>query len=238
MSTQGPSLSDRDLRRAWESAAGDDGATAGDAAGCPAADRVWAAAHGELGPAETREVVDHVAACPACAEAWRLARHLGAEEARTAAAPADLSRARSARNARPWALAAVAAALVAVLGIGFQQLRTPPPAELRGGDGAAFRSLVADGATLPRERFELAWEPVAGAVEYDLRLTTAELAPVASRRGLEEPRYVVPAERLAGLDGGSRLYWQVEAVLEDGGRVVSPAWEVTIAGRAEGRSPP
>lgn len=238
MSARGPSLSDRDLRRAWESAADGDGVTAADAAGCPAADRLWAAANRELGPAETRDVVDHVAVCPACAEAWRLARHLGQDAAATAMAPAGAPRFRPARNARPWALAAVAAALVAVLGIGFQQLRTPAPAELRGGDGAALRPRVADGAALPRDRFELAWEPVAGAVEYDLRVTTAELAPVASRRGLEEPRYRVPPERLAALADGSRLYWQVEAALEDGGREVSPAWEVTIAAETEGRPPP
>jgi hypothetical protein len=76
---------------------------------------------------------------------------------------------------------------------------------------------------------------VPGAAEYDLRVTTADLVPVETRRGLDSPRYRVPPERLARLDDGSRLYWQVEVVLEDGDREASPAWEVVLA--PEGRSP-
>lgn len=231
---RGGGFSDRELRAAWESAAAGGAASAETADGCPAADRVWAAAHGELGPAETREVVDHVAACPACAEAWRLARHLGADEAGAAAAARAAGRTHHAHASRPWWLAAVAAMLVAMIGIG-TRVWSPGPAEFRGGDGAAVRPLVADGVELPRDRFELAWEPVPGAAEYDLRVTTADLVPVETRRGLDSPRYRVPPERLARLDDGSRLYWQVEVVLEDGDREASPAWEVVLA--PEGRSP-
>jgi len=41
--------------------------------GCPPAEDVWDALHGGLAPRRRREVVDHTAACPLCAEAWRLA---------------------------------------------------------------------------------------------------------------------------------------------------------------------
>lgn len=44
-----------------------------DLVACPPAAVLWDAVHGAL-PAERRaELVDHVAVCPMCAEAWRLA---------------------------------------------------------------------------------------------------------------------------------------------------------------------
>jgi hypothetical protein len=239
-------LTDDELRAAWRSDA-DGGRTPADPAACPGPERIWAAVHGELGPAETRRVVDHLVGCAECAEAWRLARHIG----QGAAVPAAARRARAAGSSprRPWWLAAVAAVLVAAIGIGTRDLWLPGGETFRGNGSAAIRPLVADGAELPRDRFELAWEAVPGAVEYDLRLTTAELAPVVNRQGLDLPRYRVPAERLDALGDGSRLYWQVEAVLEDGERAVSPSWAVVLgspaggggdgrSGTASGRSPP
>lgn len=41
---------------------------------CPAPGVLLDAILGVSGPAERREAVDHVAGCPSCAEAWRLAR--------------------------------------------------------------------------------------------------------------------------------------------------------------------
>lgn len=235
-----PTLSDDDLRAGWEAAAGGDTATVDAGAACPSPERIWAAAHGELGPVEAREVVDHMAACPACAEAWRLARRLGAATAPAARTLELRDRAAAARPSpgRPWWLAAVAAALVATLGIGLREVWMPDgPATFRGSETATVRPLVADGATLPRDRFELAWEAVPEALEYDLRLTTADLVPMEVRRGLDAPRHRVPPERLAALDAGSRLFWQVEVVLADGGREISPSFEVVL-GPPAGRAPP
>lgn len=44
-----------------------------DMIGCPPAEDVWDAFHGVLAPERRRQVVDHTATCPMCAEAWRLA---------------------------------------------------------------------------------------------------------------------------------------------------------------------
>lgn len=237
-----PRLTDDDLRQGWEAAAhdGEAAATADstpDASACPDPALLWDAAHGELDPAETRAVVDHVAVCPACAEAWRLARHLDAT-AGADAVPAVLERpARPAASRRPWWLAAVAAVLVATVGIGLRDVWMPAgPSTFRGGDGATVHPRIADGAALPHDDFELAWEPVADAVEYDLRLTTDALEPVALRRGLEDPSYRVPPERLADLPDGALLFWQVEVVLAGGEREVSPTFEVRL--ESAGRSPP
>jgi hypothetical protein len=46
-------------------------------AACPAPERLWAGARGELTPAEVPTLVSHVADCGACAEAWRIARDFG-----------------------------------------------------------------------------------------------------------------------------------------------------------------
>jgi len=41
---------------------------------CPTAERLLEAYHRQLDQDEMNEVVDHIAICPVCAEAWRLAR--------------------------------------------------------------------------------------------------------------------------------------------------------------------
>ena len=40
---------------------------------CPAAERLLDAASGDTTPTQRKDVVDHLAACPVCAELWRLA---------------------------------------------------------------------------------------------------------------------------------------------------------------------
>ncbi|MCA9488952.1 MAG: hypothetical protein KC621_03495 [Myxococcales bacterium] len=44
-----------------------------DMVACPPADAVWDAIHGAVTPEERQRIVDHIAVCPMCAEAWRLA---------------------------------------------------------------------------------------------------------------------------------------------------------------------
>lgn len=41
---------------------------------CPAPEQLLDGASGELSPEDTDTVIDHIAACPSCADAWRLAR--------------------------------------------------------------------------------------------------------------------------------------------------------------------
>lgn len=51
---------------------------------CPAPEKIWAAVHMELPQSERRELVDHLASCPFCAEDWRIAWQLSEEERKTA----------------------------------------------------------------------------------------------------------------------------------------------------------
>src|SRR4029453_10866623 len=56
------------------------GADAGVREDCPPAERIWAAISRELSAGERAAIVDHLAVCPTCAEAWRLAMALGQEQ--------------------------------------------------------------------------------------------------------------------------------------------------------------
>lgn len=62
-------LDDDDTLRFWFASAL---AGAGAAEGCPAPERLVDAADGRLAPDDAAVVVDHVGACPVCAEGWRL----------------------------------------------------------------------------------------------------------------------------------------------------------------------
>jgi hypothetical protein len=97
---------------------------------CPGAERIWDALRMELPPVERAEIVDHLAGCPTCAEAWRLAMELGSAKGAV-----------TAPKAPSWSLAVLAAAAVLVLAAGAAilwrqapvavgpdpQAATPPP---------------------------------------------------------------------------------------------------------------
>jgi hypothetical protein len=209
------------------------GSAAAPVGACPEPERLWAAVRGELPPAEMREVLDHVAACPACAEDWRLAAELAGRDAGVRPV-ADLADFAARRRTRPlWtALAAAAAVSFLAVGLYFQQARDAglrPPAEYRGGEGVAVRALDAQKA-LSRGAARLRWQldPPAPGARYDVRVTTEELAPIAEASGLAEPELVVPAESLAALPSGARLLWRVEAVLPGGERVASKTFTVRL----------
>jgi hypothetical protein len=91
---------------------------------CPPAVRIWEAANGQLDPGDAAVVVDHVASCGACAEAWRIARELEAEEAGAGLIPFPNKR----RMSAVWPLLAAAATLVLAIGAWPLLRGTPAPA--------------------------------------------------------------------------------------------------------------
>jgi hypothetical protein len=97
---------------------------------CPPAARVWEAANGQLEPGDAAAVVDHVATCGACAEAWRIARELETEEAGAGPIPFPDKRRTSAVSAvsAVWPLLAAAATLVLAIGAWPLLRGTPAPA--------------------------------------------------------------------------------------------------------------
>jgi hypothetical protein len=185
-----------------------------DPASCPTPETLWSAVRGELPAEQMREVVDHVAACAACAEDWRLAAELVRQEEKAATVPGKVIPGRFGR----WRPLAAAAALAAGLLIAVGVYRTQPVQEptYREVQHAGIRSLLPEGQALPRQAAVLRWSPLAGAVSYEVQVSTEDLRTVATAKGQTATEYRVPESALAGLPSGARLLWQVDAVRPDG----------------------
>lgn len=181
---------------------------------CPPPERIFDAATGRADPSERTRTVDHVSACAACAEAWRLA---------LAFEGAPLPR------RQPWkGPVPLAAAAVLVLAVGVTQLMPPAPSPYRDGGGARPESALAV-ERLPREAFVLRWSLPDGYTTRAVRVLRPDLEPLHLTQNPSGNSLRVPAEALAGLPSGSLVLWQVEAEGPDGGVVNSATWRIGIA---------
>jgi hypothetical protein len=215
-------IDDRDaaLRDAFAAAAEE----APPAAGCPDPDRLWAGARGELDPEDAGALVRHTATCPACAEAWRLARELPPP-----ADVVDLAAARPRRRGTVWfaASAVLAAAAAVLLYLRFRGGGGDERSEYRGG-APEIRLLVAPGTELARDQVVLRWAPAGEGARYDVHLLTAELQPLDRALDIGTTSHPVPAARLSAVPPGAELYWRVEAVLPGGRRLASPTGRIRL----------
>lgn len=228
------------LQQAWRERA----ATGRPGTDCPDPEAIWEALRGGLGEREAGRIVRHTASCPACAEAWRLAREMGAMEARSAGEPAvvrvrfDRRDRRAPRLLMPLALAA---GLALLLGIGAavvfmgQEPEDPgvdpgksPGVVMRTTGTESIRPKISEDMPLPKDAFRLAWSPGPEGTRYTVRITTRELETVHLAEGLSSNEHTVPATVLDDLAPGTRLLWQVQAFYPDGRRVTSPTFFVTI----------
>ncbi|HMF07540.1 MAG TPA: hypothetical protein VKJ00_00310 [Thermoanaerobaculia bacterium] len=196
---------------------------------CPQAAEIWDAAQGHLSPSRLAKIVDHLAACMACREAWRLASDLQ-ESASQARAPEVI---RPAANAWwPWAAAAAAAAVLVVAfalpGWGTLGRRPRPGAPLRGSVTAELQSLISETDLQPRNHLLLRWSPADRGARYRVHVTTRDLTEVAGAAGLDAPEFVVPEKSLASLPPKATLLWQVSATLPDGRSITSPTFVVRV----------
>ena len=201
----GQELSDQRLREALVEVAG----AAGDGTDCPPPERLWRAGRGKLAPAETEAVVLHVARCPSCGMALRIAHDLSPRRR-----PASrLS------GPRGWMGLAAAAVLIVAAGVGIRYLPRligEPAPTYRAQESEPLRSMLDDGAVLPRDAFVLRWEAGPEGTLYEVQVATETLDPVARKMGLRTNEFRVPAESLDRLPSGSRVVWQVTASLPDG----------------------
>ena len=193
----------RRLREAFAATSPEDLATAD----CPPAERIWEAVTGELGPAEARQMLHHVASCPVCTEAWRLASEIeGGQERAQTATPRPVQK----RRAPRWGfIAAAAAAVLAVVVIGenFNDFSTVSTAR----SGAPEElSLLTEGTTLTRSSCQARWLGVEGAT-YDVQVLTESLEVLAERKQLRIPEFTVPAELFEGLAPDKALLLRIEA---------------------------
>jgi hypothetical protein len=210
------------LRRAFSEPAG----PAPDPAACPPADRILLAVRGELPPDGMRQIVEHMAACSACAEDWRLAMAFE-EESRIVPDRAYEPTRSVAARLRPWLTAVAAVLVLTVAGIEMRNQTQKPP--VYRGNGQTVESALPAGAALPRERFVLDWKPVSGAATYDLVVTTSDLSrTIADLPGLTKTEYQVPAAGLAGLPSGTEIGWKVTPVFPDGGTLQARTFKTKI----------
>lgn len=191
-----------------------------------APETIWDAVQGKLPADVVRESVQHVATCSTCAEEWRLARALNEQQEQETAVPlpAPLRFTPRQRQWRNWGLAAAAALALSVVGV--QWFQKPP--EYRG-QQAAVHSQVAEGKSLPRERFLLKWSvPTPAGATYGVQVSTEDLRVVASAEGLKVTEYQVPAKALSGLPAGAKLFWKVDADLPSGSHLTSPTFVTAV----------
>lgn len=195
-------------------------------AACPQPEKIWEAVRGELPPAQARTVVEHMAACPSCAEDWRLAVALQ-KPATASNVISAAERFSVGRRLRNWGLAAAAVLALAVVGVQLVPRGDVPPTYR--GNEVTIQSLVDEGQALPRQQFLLRWSaPETPGATYDVEVSTEDLRVVATGDDLREPRFLVPAHALAGLPPGARLMWKVDAELPQGGRVTSTTFFTTV----------
>jgi len=208
---------------------------------CPAPERIWDALDGALDPEELRDVVDHVAVCPACAAEWRLAAAFqgelsdGATGAQESALPGSDDRvaARGQRvQIRSWlATAAVAILALGVGGIWWSSSRSGSAGNegapvYRQGTEQRIDSLLPEDRPLPRDQAILRWTPGPEGSTYDVLVSTSDVTAeaIAEAAGLTKPSYQISADALADLPAGAEILWQVEAITPTGKRIASPTF--------------
>jgi hypothetical protein len=187
---------------------------------CPPAERFLAAVRGELPPAELRDLVEHVAACPACAEDWRLAVALEQPEAapsERARSPVAILARRRFRRVAAWCASAAAALALLVGGLLW---RMPEPAAVL--RGAEEGPKLLSPYTLSRESCVLRWSAVRGATTYDVDVHTGKGRSVERATRLAATQYRIPPNHLANIPAGTELAWRVTANLPGGRHRSSP----------------
>lgn len=200
---------DASLREAWATLGHSPPATP-----CPDAAELFDAANGGLSAMERAAVIDHIAVCGPCSEAWRIACSVGNHEEKPAT------------NVRSFGVMAVAAlAMAAALVLTMRVQENPWRATTV--DGQVVAS-IAEGAALDRASFRLAWVGGATGERYVVHISNANLDPLHRSDPVATQVYQVPADVFEGLGPGTRLYWQVETLHPDGNRTRSTTYAVVV----------
>lgn len=196
---------------------------------CPEPGTLYDAVRGRLPPRELREVVEHVAACPRCAEEWRLAMAFE-EEAAAEDDSVPYAHPAAARPRSPLRLVSIAATFVIALlaaGVWYTGDHGGPeeaPVFRDAGPGEIV-PLVPDGAPLDRDdpvlRWRLGEDGAPEGTTYDVLVRTEDGVRIGEADDLEDARYAIPAEAVEALSPGSVLEWSVTARMPDGRRVES-----------------
>jgi hypothetical protein len=187
----------------------------------PSAEELYEAASGNLERKRRLEIIDHVAKCAECTQAWRIALETGVRGEQVSGTRRPVTR-------RPWHFALAASVILAVGLVTYLVIPVDQgtPQYREGVDPLAPVSAI--GSTLPRDQFVLRWSAGPPGTTYIVRLSTADLAPLLVKSDIAVTELVVPGSVLANVKAGEELLWQVEAHLSDGRRVVSQTYVVRV----------
>jgi hypothetical protein len=182
----------------------------------PDAEELYEAASGNLDRVRRLEIIDHVAKCAECTQAWRIALEVGARSTQTSV------------TRRPWHFALAASVILAVGLVTYLVIpvNQGTPQYREGADPLAPVSAI--GGTLPRDQFVLRWSAGPPGTTYLVRVSTADLAPLLDQSNIAATELAIPGSALANVKAGDQLFWQVEAQLPDGRRVASHTYVVRV----------
>jgi len=177
-----------------------------------------------LSLAELRAVVDHTARCGDGSEALRVARGL-----RVAVLPSNEATVKRWSPQPKWLIGLASAAGVAGLVVVSSQQHNSIPGLVaeRGAEEPSLRPTLPLGRQ-SRTALVLRWVPYPHARRHDVTLATADLRVLFERAGIESAELAVPAAALTTVLAGARLVWRVEATLDDGRSVESPAFSLEL----------
>ncbi len=184
-------------------------------------EKIQRAVDGQLPRREFLALVDRASATPGLALAWRLARELRQQLAPAAAPAPALAEMRPAWVRPRTAFAGLALAASVVLAV---WLGSPSLGPKRGRSEPAIATILTDGASLPRDRFELTWTAPFAPARYDVDVLNEDLRTVYRVQGIQETHLIVPPGALAGIPSGSTILWRVEALAPSGETVLSPTF--------------
>lgn len=205
-----------------------------DSSGCPSPDRIWDAANLQRSPAEQRELLLHVATCPACARDWRIARSslLELQEQspllETKPSPKVVSIFARRRKLLGGSLLAVAAAGCLLL------LRTPgriavdPHAEFRGDEGA-----ILDLSDYQLQKNSFSWPESPGAESYEILIYDTNLDQMRRLGPVSSQRLELSPEDTSELMSAGAMYWRVIAKTKNGQEKNSPPIQFHLSTRTQ-----
>ena len=185
----------------------------------PDAERIFDALYGDLGVEERRAVVEELTRDPDAAEAWRLAQEL---------TPVDVS-ITSSPLVSVWKWVAVAAAVLLVVGLGWNGFDSPATNEptYRSGEPHAIASTLPPEEALSRTQATLRWTAIEGA-RYRIRVLTPELEVLELADDLTAAQYTVTPSALRRVPSGGPILWQVEARVPGRASIVSPTFTARV----------
>ena len=195
-------MNDRDLADAYQR-----GLKTGDPGKCPVPDTLREVIEGRTSEAERLEVVNHVMACESCRHEFDLLDAL--HQAGASTSPV--------RAVPRWSIPLAAAAVALLIAVALWSPWSGPDTPVFRGDGSRVQ-LITEDESFPPGVVRLVWHPVPGAVQYELRVTTADGSPVASRQAADTTATF--QDDWTSESGEYR--WRIAARMADGTSVSSP----------------